>query len=180
MDVQIPCPCPGTPHEGDTVTLADKLGLRAGVAVQNLIVKSVEAEGDRLETADIIGILCEGYLLFGITGWTCVDAKGKRIDPSRELIRSYLLEDFTFSEPIAEAANDLYPAIAIRPLVARASMSSPDMPTEPSTSAPPTPLRRKPSKPSSTTTFPTDDTGTTSSAPNGVSSSSPSLESVGA
>jgi hypothetical protein len=180
VNVSIPCPCPGTPHEGDTVTLADKLSLRGGIAVQNLIVTAVQNSEDRLENADIIGLLNEGYLLYGITGWTCVDAKGKAVEPSKELIRSYLLDDYTFSGPIAEACDDLYPAAAIAPLVKRASMSSPDMPTSGSTSAPPTPLRPKPSKPSSTTTSPTDATETTSRSPSGASSSSPSLESVGA
>jgi len=180
MDVRIPCPCPGTPHEGDTVTLADKLSLRGGIAMQNLIVSSIANAQDRLDQADIIGILNEGYLLYGITGWTCVDAKGKAVEASKDNIRTYLLEDFTFSAPVAEAADDLYPAAAIDPLVRRASMSSPATPTNGLTSAPPTPLRPKPSRPSSITTSPTDGTGTTSSAPSGDSSSSPNLESVGA
>ncbi len=180
MDVLIPCPCPGTPHAGDTVTLHDKLSLRGGIAVQNLIVNAIGNAEDRLEQADIVGLLNEGYLLYGIAGWTCVDAKGKRVEPSKDLIRSYLLEDFTFSGPIAEAADDLYPAAAIDPLVKRASMSSPGTPTNGSTSAPPIPLRPRPSKRSSTTTSPTDGTATTSNAPNGGSSSSPNLESAGA
>ena len=180
MDVRIACPCPGTPHDGDTVSLRDKMDLRTGTALQSLIVESIRSAENRLDQADIVGILNEGYLLYGIERWTLIDGRGRPLEVTKDNIRAVLLSDFALSAPIAEAADDLYPAAAIDPLVRRASMSSPATPTNGSTSAPPTTLQRRPSKRSSTSTSPTDATETTGSSPSGDSSSSPSLALVGA
>lgn len=180
MDVRIACPCPGTPHDGDTVTLRDKMDLRTGTALQSLIIESIRSAENRLDQADIVGILNEGYLLYGISAWTLTDARGRALEPSKENIRTHLLSDFAISAPIAEAADDLYPAAAIDPLVRRASMSSPATPTNDSTSPPPTTLPQKPSRRSSTTTSPTGATEAIGSSPDGGSSSSPSLALVGA
>ena len=180
MDVTIPCPCPGAPHEEDTVTLRDKLGLRAGVSIQNLLVDTITQSADRMTAADITGLLVEGYLLYGIESWTLVDAKRNPVPVSKETITDILLSDFTLAEPIANVADGLYPKAVADPLVRRANQSSPPTPTDESTSAPPTTLRPKPSKQSSTTTTPTDGTETTSTSPDGVSRSSRNLELVGA
>jgi hypothetical protein len=176
-DVAIKCPCPGTPHEGDTVTLADKLSLRAGAAMQYLIATA--GSTDRRSQADTAGILSEAYLLYGITGWTLVDAKAKPIEVSQEAIAEHLLSDYSIAQPIAEVADDLYQDTVIAPLVRRASRQSPPTPTEGSTSVPPTTLRQRRSKRSSITTSPTAATAQTSPSPNGDSSLSRSLELVG-
>ena len=41
--VKVACPCPGTPHESDTVGLRPKLGLRAGTIVQKHIIDAHKA-----------------------------------------------------------------------------------------------------------------------------------------
>lgn len=172
-DVQIPCPCPGTPHpDGDTVYLKDKLDLHDGIAVQHLIIAANQPT-DRMDAAHLTGVLAEGYLLYGVEAWTLVDEEGHTIPVTQESIRGRLLSDFASAAPVAEKADDLYMASVILPLVKRASMSSPSTPTNGSTSVPPagTPKTPKRSKRSSTTTIPTAGTEQTSPALAGASSS---------
>ena len=169
--VQIPCPCPGTPHpDGDTVELREKLGLAAGIAVQRMII---EANQGRADTAELTGKLGEGYLLHGVEAWTLIDENGSLIPVNENTIRARLLTDFTVAAPIADAADDLYMAAVISPLVKKAERSSPTTPTNGSTSANQGGSRPRPkrSKPSSTTTTLTVATETTSIPLAGVSSS---------
>jgi hypothetical protein len=181
VPVSVACPCPGTPHpDGDTVYLHPKLGLAAGIAVQKLIIEANQSE-ERLNAAELTGVLAEGYLLYGVTSWTLLDEQGKPLPVNRDTIRAALLEDFTVGAPIADVADDLYMGPVLLPLVKRASNSSPSSPTNGSTSArkASTRKRQKPSKQSSTTTSQTGVTATTSQSPGGDYSSSPSLVSVG-
>jgi hypothetical protein len=158
------CQCPGSPHpDGDLVYLRPRLGLAAGIAIQRLIV---EANQDRADSAEISGQLAEAYLLHGVAGWNLVgEGEGEKPIPVNEdSIRLYLLSDFVRSAPVADAADDLYMAAVLGPLVNRALASSPTTSTSGSTSA----TRRgkskapRPSKPSSTTTTRTAATATTS------------------
>ena len=169
--VSIPCPCPGTPHpDGDTVELREKLDLKAGMAVQRLIIEANSATR-KMDEAELTGVLAEGYLLYGVEAWTLIDEAGALVPCTKDTIRARLLSDFTLAAPIAEAADGLYMAAVILPLVTKAARSSPTTPTNGSTSAPQggTRPRRKRSKPSSTTTSPTDVTETISVSHAGVS-----------
>jgi len=169
LSVPIPCPCPGTPHEVDQINLRVKLGLAAGIAIQRMVI---DANQNRPDAAELTGLLAEAYLLHGVESWT-LESDGRPIPVSAAAIRTWLLADFGISAPIADAADKLYMAAVILPLVNRAQTSSPSTPTNGSTSRPRrgTSKRPKPSKPSSTGTTPTDSTATTSPALAGASSS---------
>ena len=171
--VVVACPCPGTPHESDTVDLREKLGLSAGIAVQRLVIEANQA-GTGLGAAELTGLLSEGYLLYGVESWSFVGDQGHPVPVTKDTIRSVLLSDFTLAAPVAEAADDLYMAAVILPLVKRAGSSSPTTPTNGSTSPRPrgTSKRGKQPKPSSTSTTLTDVTEGTLPSPAGVSSSS--------
>ena len=171
--VQIPCPCPGTPHpDGDTVELREKLGLAAGIAVQRLVIEA-NTSTRSMEAAELSGVLAEGYLLHGVEAWTLIDENGSLVPVTKDTIRARLLADFSVAAPVAEAADGLYMAAVILPLVKKAERSSPTTPTNGSTSANQGGSRPRPkrSKPSSTTTTLTVATETTSIPLAGVSSS---------
>jgi hypothetical protein len=181
MDVQIRCICPiEDKHDHDTITLRDKLDFVTATAIRKglAFIESDDDEGGR--AAELLARLTEGYLLFGIIGWTVVDEKGKRLPVSHAAIRERLLSDFAAAEDVADAADSLYSEAILLPLLARASKSSPPTPTKdstyPLTAFPKKP--RKPSRRSSTTSTPTDATETTSSSLVGVSSGSLSSESA--
>jgi hypothetical protein len=165
------CGCPDTPHtDGDFVSLRPKLGLAAGTALQNLIVKAHQSSG--MDAAALTGILAEAYLLHGVAEWTLLDSNSKPIPVTPETIRYQLLDDFSRSEAAADKADDLYMGPVLAPLVQRALASLPTTPTNGRTS--PTRLgakRPKSSKRSSTTTSPMDSTAPISIAPDGASSS---------
>jgi hypothetical protein len=156
------CQCPGAPHpDGDLIYLRPRLGLAAGIAIQRLVV---EANQDRSDSAEITGRLAEAYLLHGVADWNLVGEGGKAIPVNADSIRLYLLSDFARSAPAADAADDLYMAAVLGPLVNRALASSPTTSTSASTSVTPRgkSKARRPSKPSSTITTPTDATAATS------------------
>jgi hypothetical protein len=168
FEVPIPCPCPGSPHEADTIGLREKLGLAAGIAIQRLVI---DANQDRPDTAELAGRLAEGYLLHGVESWSLVDESGQPVPVTEVTIRHRLLDDFSIAAPVADAADGLYMAAVILPLVNRAQTSSPSTPTNGSTSRPRsgTSKRPKPSKRSSTTTTLTASTEPTSNGLAGVS-----------
>ena len=186
MDVKIDCLCPPnargeTRHpDGDTVTLRERLDFRAALTARNTLVM-VKQEDPDAGPAEMLAALTETYLLVGITGWTLVDAKHQPVEVSKATIRELLLSNPDVAMVVGDAADELYSAAVIGPLVARASNSSPPTQTAASTSATKrsSPTSRKPSPPSSITTIPMDATATTSSSPVGDSSSSPSLRSAG-
>lgn len=171
--VVVACPCPGTPHESDTVELREKLDLASGIAVQRLIIDANQA-GTGLGAAELTGLLSEGYLLYGVESWSFVGEQGHPVPVTKDTIRSVLLSDFTLAAPVAEAADDLYMSAVILPLVNRAVSSSLTTPINGSTSHRPLGTRSRPkrSKPSSTSTSRTDATEETSPPPVGASSSS--------
>lgn len=183
MDVPIRCVCPpkadGSPrHEGDTVTLRDTLGFREVTTIRNL-AGTLDRE-DPLFVAEILAAMTEGYVVFGVSGWSLVDDKGKPLTVDRKVIREHILANVDVAAEVGDAADELYGDKVMLPLLNRASRSSQDSPTDSSTSPTtdtspkrPTPLRR-----SSTGNSPTADTGTTSSLPDGGSSSSQSSASV--
>ena len=90
MDVQIVCPCPakdGAPrHVSDTVTLRETLDFRAATTIRNSIAFA-KAEDPDLSSAEMLAILTEGYLLFGIEAWSLTDEKNKAVPATKPEIR---------------------------------------------------------------------------------------------
>lgn len=178
MDVRINCPCPpkadgGTRHDADTVTLRDRLDFHGAISTRNQIAM-LYLEDAAASAGEVLAVLSESYILFGVESWTLVDEKGKAIIVTRPAIREHLLGAPESIGELIEAADELYAPQVMLPLLAAAQKSSPPSPIKRSTSAKkasgtphPTPLKR-----SSTTTTPTGDTGTTSASPDGGSSSS--------
>jgi hypothetical protein len=177
--MNIECICPpkadGSPRHpaGDTVTLRERLDFRAALTARNTMIL-LKTEDPDAGTAEILAALTETYLLVGIESWSVVDAKGKPVEPTKAAIREVLLSRPDIAMTVGNAADDLYSAAVLLPLVAMAQTFSPPTPTNESTSAPRMASEKRPrqSKPSSITPFPTDVTVTTSSSPVGVSSSS--------
>ena len=166
VNVDVACPCPGAPHETDTVRLRPKLGLRAGVSLQGQIVAARNAReaGIEVNETEVYAALTEGYLLHGVAEWTFTDAEGAPIPVTPDTIRSVLLDDFALASPVADRADALYAQAVILPLVDLGSTSLPRSRTNGSTSVPTTPTRKrqKRSRPSSTSTSLTGVTATTS------------------
>jgi hypothetical protein len=183
VDVPIRCVCPdnadGSPrHEGDTVTLRDTLGFREVTTIRNL-AGQVDRD-DPLFVAEILAALSEGYIVFGVAAWTLVDEKGKPLPVDRAAIRDRLLANVEVAADISDAADELYGEKVVLPLLTRASRSSQPSQTEsstsrkkPSSTQPPTPLKR-----SSTGSSRTAGTEKTTTSPDGDFNSSRSSASV--
>jgi hypothetical protein len=186
MDIAIDCICParadGEPRhaDGDRVTLRETLDFRSVTAIRHGI-SLLEADGsEAMHAAEVLAVLTEGYVIYGIESWTLADEKGKPVPVSRAAIREHILSRVDVASVVGDAADELYGEKVLLPLLVRASKSSPTTPTEPSTSVrTDSPERRpRPSKRSSTTTSPTDGTGTITSLRDGGSNSSRSSVSV--
>lgn len=155
--VEIACICPGTPHDGDTVTLKDPLDFFTATTIRQTIAR-IQEQSNKLEEpmtiAEYVSALIEVYLLYCIESWTLADADGKSVPVSKTAVRDHLLADFAAATLVGEAADDLYTEKVILPLLPGASKPSPSSLTNGSTSATngtgATP--RKQSKPSSTST----------------------------
>ena len=187
MSVHVDCLCPLTPegktrHDtGDTIELKVPLDFRSAATMQHAVnVLRITSGDDALETEQILGVLTEAYLRYGIRSWTLVDTAGEPIPVSPTNVDAYLMADLTAAAIVGDAADSAFSEVILLPLLARASTSSVDTQTTESTSLPtgsptvdPTPLR-----PSSITTSQMDDTATTSSSLDGVSNLSPSSVSV--
>ncbi len=164
MDVTIPCPCPpkadGTArHESDTVTLREPLSFRERLSLRQTIKWAKEVTPD-ISDGELLAVLTEAYCLQGISAWTLVDEKGRKVDPSRVAIRDFLEAHDEQAMAVADAADGLYSEVVLLPLLLGASKSSGTSQIDVSTSprnGGPTP--RKHSKRSSTTTMPTVVTG---------------------
>jgi hypothetical protein len=175
--VDIECICPPTADGqtrhpgGDTVTLKATLGFRDAVSIRNE-VGLLSLDDPDVSTGAILATLTESYLLYGVESWSLVDEKGKPVPVGRAAIRDRLLTHLEAAVAVGEAADELYAAAVVLPLLLKASKSSPPTPTNGSTSAPKAsrPTRPKRSSPSSTITSPMAATAMTSSSPAGVSS----------
>ncbi len=153
--VQIPCTCPHTPHEYDTVTLAPEVPLDLGMAASYVMASAIDE-------AVTLGRLAVLYLRLGVKGWSLVDDTGNPEPVTPDSIARRLRYSQGGYE-VAERANELYNTAVMRPLLTAAEKSSPPSPpdssTPPMNGTGPKPLR--PSKRSS----PTATAGTTSEAP---------------
>ncbi len=176
--MNIPCICPpkadAVRHpDGDEITFRDHLDFRSSLSIRNSIAV-ISAEDGEVSVAEILAVLTEGYLLYGIESWTLVDEKNKRIDVSKVAIRERLLSHPDIAMTVGDEADSLYAQAVMLPLLARAQTSSPPTSTNGSTLATRGSAKRpKPSKPSSITTTPTVGTETTSASLVGGSNSSP-------
>lgn len=175
MDIECICPPKAdgqTRHPGgDTVTLKATLSFHDAVSIRNEIGLLSLGDPDVM-TGEILATLTESYLLFGIESWSLVDEKGKPVPASKAAIRERLLTRLDVAVTVGEAADKLYAAAVVLPLLLKASKSSPPTPTNGSTLVPKAspPKRPKRSSPSLTTTTPTDATATTTPSLAGVSS----------
>ena len=177
MNVTVQCLCPPNAagearHPGgDTITLRDRLDFRAAATARNAIVLA-KTDDPEVSSAEILAILTETYLLAGVEAWTLVDEKGKPIEVTKAAIRERLLPATDQAMEVGNAADGLYAAAVMLPLLRMAANSSQPMPTIASTSPtkPSSQDRPKPSRRSSTTTTPTAATATISPLRAGVSS----------
>lgn len=182
MDIRCICPpkAGGQPrHDHDTVTLREKMDFRSSIAIRNALALEANDEGN-VDMADLLAILTERFILYGIERWTIVDAKGQAVPVSHDAIRRLILEDIDIATDIGDAADERYREAVMLPLARRGQTSSPGSPTNGSTSprTSSSTRPRKPSRRSSITTITTAATEVTSSSLDGVSSSSQSSESV--
>jgi hypothetical protein len=177
MDVTIPCVCGS--HDEDTVHLRERLGFVEASAIRNGIALRRADSDEDLETGEILAILTEGYILYGVESWSLKES-GKALPVTRANIRRLILANWEAASIVADAADEAYASAVMLPLLARASTSSRPTPTNASTSPnPPSPTPRpKPSRRSSISTIPTDDTATITSRPGGGSRSSQSSTSA--
>lgn len=159
------CLCPGAPHaDGDFVYLRPRLGLAAGIVLQEPVADWLRIPpSERPGQEYMRGELSERYLVLGIADWNLTDDAGP-VPVNPISIRERLLDDYERSQPAADKADELYSEVALGPLRRLIAMSSAPTSSNGSTSARSngSPKRRRPSKPSSITTTPTDATGMTS------------------
>ena len=184
MEVTIPCPCPekdGEPrHESDIVYLRDVLDFHRATTITKAVA-FIDTDDEGTRAAEVLATLSEFYVLMGVERWTLRDASNKPLEVSKANIRKFILDRPRVASKVVEAADELYSEAILLPLVERASSSSQPSQTEPPTSAKPRgeqPKRPRPLKPSSTSTIPTDGTGTTSGSLVGDSSFSQNSESA--
>jgi hypothetical protein len=175
--VNVSCLCPRKGAEvrhpaGDTINLKERLDFRTALTMRKSVVllKTINEEAS---TEEILAVLTESYLLYGVESWSLVDAKDQPIPVNATTVGQYLLADLEAADAVADEAEDRYSAVVLLPLLKGALTSSPPTPTSDSTSATngSSPEPPKPSKRSSTITSLTDSTETTSVELAGVSSS---------
>jgi hypothetical protein len=152
IPVAVACPCPGAPHDGDTVYLRPELGLTGGIIAQRKFVDLMGGNAD-----DVFASLIETYVTHGVDSATFTDEQGDQL--TREAAIALILSKFSLGQIVANQADDLYSNDLLDPLVARVSKSLPTSQTSASTSRSrrSSPKRRKPSKSSSTPTSLTED-----------------------
>jgi hypothetical protein len=169
---KIACPCPpkagAIRHPaGDEVGLRERLDFHSATTIRWAIYL-LQQNDPSARMAEILAVLTEHYLLFGIETWTFVDEKGKPVEVTKTAIRQFLEEHPIQAQILGDVADGLYSQVML-PLLKPAQPSSPPTPTEPLTSAPTDSPKSPPkrSKRSSTSTTPTAATEPTSSSLDG-------------
>ena len=160
--VNVACLCPPNAAgevrhpAGDEITLREHLDFRGSLAARKALI-SVKAEDAGASSADILAVMTETYLLYGIESWSLVDAKGVPVPVTKTAIRETLMSRVNEALKVADSADVLYSDEVLLPLMATVSASSPPTPTDGSTSPtkPSSPESQRPSKPSSITSIPT-------------------------
>jgi hypothetical protein len=133
------------------VFLMPRLPFRAVAAIKHEVIAARNSSGDSLTSSEVMGILSEGYLLYGIAGWTL------DVPFSREAVRDEIMANDERAFTISEQADSLYAEQVLLPLARLGSRSSRNGSTNGSTSVMngSSPKPRKRSKRSSTSTTPT-------------------------
>ncbi len=158
--------------DGITVTFRERLPFRAATTIQMAMATFPPGEAVMRE-AGILAMMSEWYIVYGVESWTLDEPV------TEESIRRQLLDRPDVLD-LVEAANEFYQGQVVDPLVQRGRSLSPPSQTDDSTSQTPSGSQTPtPFSPSSITTTPTDDTGPTSSPPDGAYSSSQNLELAG-
>jgi hypothetical protein len=160
-------------EEGLTVYLSPRLRWAHVRAIKLELAVEKERVGGTLTVGEIIGLLSEGYILYGIAAWNLKDADGKEIPVTHETVRAEILGDEERAAIVGDRADDLYSQQVLIPLLSAGAKSSAITSTNGSTLATTgssaKPLKR--SRRSSTSTSPTAVIEKTSSPPAGDSSS---------
>jgi hypothetical protein len=121
------CRCPGTPHDSDTVWLRGKPDLAMGLAFRQALRESGRRTGDLQATIGDI------YLRYGVVAWTITGEDRKPLPVSHAAVIERL--PWPDALPVVDAADDLYGAALVDPLVKTKASSPQPSPDAPSTSA---------------------------------------------
>ncbi len=132
IEVVVPCSCPGTPHEQDSVSIPEVLDARLGAAA-TFAIRNTPGIG-----ADMEGAISEAWLHNAPRAWTFTDDKDKPLPITPETIDARLTWNHGGFE-VADRANGLYAGDLFSPLVKRMPKPSRSGPTASSTSATPEP-----------------------------------------
>lgn len=116
IDITVPCSCPGTPHEQDTVSIPEVLDARLGAA-------GTYAVQMNSEIADMEGGIAAAWLHNAPRAWTLIDDKGDPLPITATNIDARLTWKNGGME-VAEKANALYAGDLFAPLVARSQKPS--------------------------------------------------------
>jgi len=130
--VHVACPCPGTPHPYDVVTLRPVVTNRMGMATSTVLRL---AAGDEIAMQSELGLV---FLRYGIARWTFTDRTGP-VEIGEPVDTALVERWLPFGQggfEVLEAANALYGEDVFRPFVRKFSTRSPDGPAPTSTSAP--------------------------------------------
>lgn len=153
--------------EGLHVFLLPHLKWRHVSAIKWDILVEKEKAGIDLPAGEIIGLLQEGYLTYGIARWDLP------VPLTRESVQTEILSRTERASIVAERADELYSEQVLLPLVRMAAKSSPATSTNGSTSATTgsSAEPRKRSRRSSTSITPTAAIEMISESPDGGSNS---------
>jgi hypothetical protein len=149
------------------------MDFRSSIAIRNAL--ALESGGEDVDMADVLAILTERFVIYGIQSWTVVDEKNQPVPVNRQTITELILSDIDLATEIGDVADGRYREATMLPLIRAGSKPSPSMPTSDSTSVATTrsTRRRTRASRSSITAIPTADTAMTSDSPDGDYSSSP-------
>lgn len=139
------CACPGGPHsDGDTVDIRPTLSLEGGLDAEQLLAdaiaahplpeKASSAESDRIAEARTRYLRprwLRSFILHGAVGWNLTDDAGRPVPFDPEVI----LADYDLAKSVADACDERYSAVVLRPFLTRPDAPSPPGPTVASTSA---------------------------------------------
>lgn len=132
IEVTVPCSCPGSPHEQDTVSIPPVLDVTLGAGATYAI------HNGPTSLADMEGAIAGAWLHLAPRAWTFVDDKGQPLEITADNIDARLTWAHGGME-VAEKANELYAGDLFAPLVLRRQRDSPSTPTADSTSPTPEP-----------------------------------------
>lgn len=126
--LSVECPCPGTPHEADTVQFRAVLPLAGGIAAISAMRRAIV--GGKVDNLALAEEVFPIYLAHAVESWTFVDAEGQPL----ALTAGDANLPFGTKYEIADAADDLFGEEVTRPLLGMIQRSSQGGPTGPSTS----------------------------------------------